>query len=71
MIQFGKAMRGCYGMQTQYACRYLIETEGYSYLGEGIKFEGDKDDYHGIMIDEDDAIIFNERLTTHKQTQGF
>ena len=71
MIGFGDAVRKGYGMQAQYACRYLIETDGYPYLGEGLKFEGNRGDYHAIMIDEDDAVIFNERLAAYKKSQGW
>lgn len=68
MIKFGQAVRKGQGMQAQYACRYLIETEGYPYLGEDLQFEGSRDDYHNIMIDECDAIIFIKRLIAHKQS---
>ena len=49
-IPFGDIARSQMGMQCQYGSRYLEQTEGYTWLGEGIRYTGNCRDYHFIKM---------------------
>lgn len=65
-INFGDVARGQLHQQCQYACRYLFETDGYAYFGEGIRTIGSAKDYHSIKIHKDDVQKFVQRVLDHR-----
>ena len=80
-VSFGDVARRLLGQQCQYACRYTgIALDGngkrdpagwaemgYAYLGEGLRFQGNTNDYHSLRIHRDDVDIFVAR---HKAATG-
>ncbi len=62
-IEFGDVSRGELGKQTQYGSRYVNGFQGeYPNLGEGLRFEGDADNYHSLKIHKDDIKEFVRRF---------
>ena len=67
-INFGDIALSVVNQQSQYASRYVNGAFGeYPNLGEGLRFEGDPDDYHMLEIHKDDVIEFVERVRKHKE----
>lgn len=62
-VEFGDISRGELRMQTQYGSRYVNGFAGeYPNLGEGLRFEGDTDNYHSLKIHIDDIGEFVKRF---------
>lgn len=62
MVDFGQFSRTELLMQCQYGSRFLSgNIDGYPYLGQGIRIEGDVFSYHSIRIHVDDLPLFLER----------
>jgi len=81
-VNFGDVARGQLGQQCQYACRYTgIDNHGdynpdywkelnYPSLGEGLRFLGNTNDYHSLMIHEDDIEEFVRRYKERTVLKG-
>ncbi|MFA6446131.1 MAG: hypothetical protein WCW14_02675 [Candidatus Paceibacterota bacterium] len=63
-LKFGDAVRGPLGgMQSQYASRYVNGMLGeYPNLSEGLRFDGNPEDYHELAIHKDDVVEFVRRV---------
>lgn len=62
-VNFGDVSRGELKKQSQYGSRYVNGFQGeYPNLGEGLRFEGDPDDYHSLKIHKDDIEEFVRRF---------
>lgn len=62
-VSFGDISRGELNKQSQYGSRYVNGFQGeYPNLGEGLRFEGDPDDYHSLKIHKDDIEEFVRRF---------
>jgi hypothetical protein len=67
-INFGDFVRKEIGIQCQYASHYLCgDVDGYPNLGHGLRYTGKEGDYHSIMIDKQDAQVFEERYNAYKK----
>jgi len=61
-VDFGDISRGRLGLQCQYGSRYISgDIPGYPNLGEGLRFKGDKHNYHSYQIHKDDVEKFIHR----------
>ncbi len=62
-VSFGDVSRGELNKQSQYGSRYVNGFNGeYPNLGEGLRFDGDPDDYHSLKIHRDDIAEFVRRF---------
>jgi hypothetical protein len=62
-VMFGDVSRGELKKQTQYGSRYVNGFQGeYPNLGEGLRFDGDPDNYHSLKIHKDDIEEFVKRF---------
>lgn len=63
-VSFGDVSRGELNKQAQYGSRYVDGFQGeYPNLGEGLRFEGNTDDYHSLKIHKDDIEEFVRRFS--------
>lgn len=65
-VDFGDVARQRLGMQCQYARDYLTEPE----ISEGIRWQGDIEDYHGLTIHKDDVETFVARAVEWRRARG-
>lgn len=65
-VPFGDVARQRLGMQCQYARHYLIDPE----LSQGIRWQGNIEDYHGLTIHKDDVETFVERALAWRRARG-
>jgi hypothetical protein len=77
-VPFGDVARGQLKEQCQYASRYTGTSkagpsrwtdEGYPNLGQGLRFRGSSDDYHGLEIHQGDVPVFVARYKAHAGQQ--
>jgi len=68
-LSLGAVSRACLNMQAQYASRYAdpFWRAQYTYCGDGLRIIGTSADYHDMLIHEDDAPIFVERVKAARQ----
>ncbi len=67
MVSFSEIAHGYMGVQTQYGSRFTDGFKGeYPNLGEGLTFEGDPRDYHGLTIRQGDIPTFIARFLEHR-----
>jgi hypothetical protein len=70
-VNFGDVSRKQLGIQCQYGIRYLVGGfEGIPYLGENIRFRGDRNDYHSYRIHQDDVEKFVNRVNNYRRSVG-
>lgn len=61
-VSFGDVSRRLMGKQAQYGAKYVDGAFGeYPKLGDGLRIEGDSDDYHNLKIHKDDVAEFVRR----------
>ncbi len=61
-VDFGDVSRGLIGLQCQYGSRYVDgRIEGWANLGEGLRFEGNTNNYHSLRIHRADVEEFVNR----------
>ena len=67
-VMFGDVSRKLLKKQSQYGSRYLggWEQEGYPNLATGLRLQGDPEDYHNVMIHQDDITEFIKRFEAQK-----
>jgi hypothetical protein len=67
-VVFGDVSRGELRKQAQYGSRYVDGViEGYPNLGEGLRFVGDTDNYHELLIHKDDIAEFVRRVNKYRE----
>ncbi len=65
-VNFGDVSRKHLGIQCQYGSRYVDGVIlGYPNLGEGLRFEGNTNLYHSLLIHEDDIEEFVARVKAY------
>ena len=70
-VVFGNVAREVLNQQAQYASRYINGSKGeYPNLGEGLRFEGDPEDYHDVKIHNEDVEEFVKRVKEYKKSTG-
>lgn len=66
-IRFGDVARDRCGMQCQYCRHYLAgDDKGKPALGDDLRWHGDTEDYHNLMIHRDDADTFVHRVREYR-----
>ncbi len=65
-VSFGDVARKQLGMQCQYARKYLLDPE----IANGIRWTGEVNDYHGLMIHTDDVETFVTRAIAWRKAHG-
>jgi hypothetical protein len=65
-VCFGDVCRKRIGIQCQYSRHYLREPG----IGEGIRWQGRFEDYHGLTIHKDDVELFVERAIAWRRKMG-
>lgn len=68
-VRFGDVARDRCGMQCQYARHYLGGEHGSTDLGSDLRWFGETEDYHRLMIHREDADEFVRRVRIHR-TEG-
>jgi hypothetical protein len=61
-VNFGDVARDICGMQCQYASRFLTGLNGWPNLSDGIRWTGNRGDYHSFKIHRDDVGTFVNRV---------
>lgn len=66
-VSFWDLARNIINMQAQYAARYVDWAfDEYPNLWKWLRFKGNTDDYHFLMIHKDDILEFVKRFKNHK-----
>jgi len=65
-LNFGDIARGELGMQCQYASRYVSGLDRPK-LSDGLRIEGNPNNYHELRIHRDDAMEFIRRVQEHRR----
>lgn len=67
-VDFGEVSRRLLGKQSQYGSRYIDGAfDEYPKLGEGLRINGNSDDYHNIKIHKDDIDEFVKRYKEYQE----
>lgn len=64
-VSFGDVARDRCQVQCQYASRYLLGLNEYPNFGEGLRWTGERWNYHSLRLHRDDVEIFVSRLNKH------
>lgn len=68
--RFGDIAIDILEQQCQYASRYVDgKFTGYPNLGEGLRFRGNTDDYHALLIHSEDIPKFLKRYREHQNAR--
>lgn len=65
-VSFGNVARQRLGMQCQYARHYLTDPT----VNQGVRWEGELDNYHGLTIHQDDVDTFVTRVQQLRRERG-
>lgn len=65
-IRFGEIARDLCGMQCQYARHYLAGNSNTPSLGDDLRWYGDTERYHNLMIHREDVDEFVRRVLMHR-----
>jgi hypothetical protein len=61
-VDFGDVSRDLLGLQCQYGSRYVDgRIEGWENLGDGLRFQGNTNNYHSLRIHREDVEEFVSR----------
>ena len=69
-VEFGEVARKRLGMQCQYASRYVGGHNDSPDFSQGLRFKGEKWDYHSLLIHKDDVEEFVRRAMAWRIANG-